>query len=322
MRKMMLVFVLMFFCAGVSFAAEAKEQISLKIGTSRLAGSYQLWGITWTKAIEDKTKGIQARIEATLGPAANIMLIEKGINELGFASVVATQEAWRGTGWAKGIKYRRMRSVFSMYPSYLQLVSAKESGIRTIEDLNGKTVDVESPGTTPGIALKYMIEVLGIKPVLRYTDAQVAIEALKNRRLDVWARVTGLPNSSIMDLAIAPGIYIVGFTPAELDKLISKYPYFGRSKIRPNTYKGQDYETNTLAVWAIALCDKELPEDVVYGITKAAFESQELFITAHPDGKYLVPENFEYLNVPLHTGAFKYYKEIGQKIPDRLMEKP
>ena len=39
----------------------------------------------------------------------------------------------------------------------------------------------------------------------------------------------------------------------------------------------------------------------------------------NPDGKYLVPENVKELNIPLHPGALKYYQEIGQEIPERLI---
>ena len=103
-----------------------------------------------------------------------------------------------------------------------------------------------------------------------------------------------------MDLAIGQEIYIVGFKDDELNKLISKYPYFGTSIIPKNVYKKQDYEVNTISVWAIALCDKDLSEDIVYGITKAAFENQDTFIKTHPDGKYLIPENVKYLNILLY----------------------
>lgn len=320
MKRILIFCFILLLTASFSFAA-GEEVITLRIGTSRIAGSFQLWGITWSKLITDKIKGIRAGIEATGGPAANIMLIEKKINELGIANNVATQEAWRGIGWAKGIKYQRQRAVFAMYPSYLQLITLKKSGIRKVADFTGKNVDVGPPGTSPDLSLKAMIEALGINPTIRRNDAKVALEALKNGNIDVYARTTGLPNASIMDVASGHDIYIVGFKPEELNKILSKYPYFATGTIPAKVYKGQGYAVKTISFWNMSLVDKELPEDVVYKITKVAFENRETFIKAHPDGKYLVPENVKYCNIPLHPGAIKYYNEIGQKIPDELILK-
>ena len=314
----LLLFISVFFLMSFLTAFTA-EKTELRIGTSRIAGSYQLWGATWAKIISDNVEGVAAGIEATGGPAANIQLIEKGINALGFASVVAVHEGWEGIGWAEGSKFQEQRSVFSMYPSYLQLITLKKSDINNLNDFAGKKVDVGSPGSTPAISMGYVKEVLEIDYDIKHNDTKVALEALKQGSIDVFARVTGLPNASIMDLAIGHDAFIVGFSEEELNKITSQYPYFGTSVIPPNIYKKQDYEVNTIAVWAIALCDKDLPEDIVYEITKAAFENQETFIQAHPDGRYLIPENVKYLNIPLHPGALKYYQEVGQEIPEGLI---
>lgn len=317
-KYFLLLFISVFFLISILTAFTA-EKTELRIGTSRIAGSYQLWGTTWAKIISDNVEGAAAGIEATGGPAANIQLIEAGINALGFASVVAVHEGWNGIGWAEGKKFQEQRSVFAMYPSYLQLITLEKSNIKNLNDFAGKKVDVGSPGTTPALSMGYVKEVLKIDYDMKYNDTKVALESLKQGTIDVFARVTGLPNASIMDLAIGHDTFIVGFNEEELNKITAQYPYFGTSVIPPNIYKKQDYEVKTIAVWAIALCDKDLPEDVVYEITKAAFENQETFVQAHPDGKYLVPESVKELNIPLHPGALKYYQEIGQEIPERLI---
>jgi len=320
-RKYLLFILVTIFSISMATHCLAADKIYLRIGTSRIAGSYQLWGSTWAKVISDNVEEVSAGIEATAGPAANIKLIEKGINSLGFASVVAAHEGWNGIGWADGIKYQQQRSVFAMYPSYLQLITLKKNNLRTLSDLEGKKVDVGGIGTTPALSMQYVKETLGVNYTMSHNDTKVALAALKQGAIDVFARVTGLPNASIMDLAIGHEIYIVGFSDDELNKLISKYPYFGTSIIPKNVYKKQDYEVNTISVWAIALCDKDLSEDIVYKITKFAFENQDTFIKTHPDGKYLIPENVKYLNIPLHPGALRYYEEVGQEVPGKLIIK-
>ena len=154
--KYFVIFVMLIFLTVFFSSAFAVSKTELRIGTSRMAGSYQLWGNAWVKVISDNVEGVSSRIEATGGPASNIKLIEEGINALGFASAVATHQGWNGIGWTEGIKYQEQRSLFAMYPSYLYVLTLKDNNIRKIDDLKGKRVDNDFPGTTPAIATGYI----------------------------------------------------------------------------------------------------------------------------------------------------------------------
>jgi TRAP transporter TAXI family solute receptor len=56
----------------------------------------------------------------------------------------------------------------------------------------------------------------------------------------------------------------------------------------------------------------EVPEDVVYNMTKATFENLEALATAHAAAKDMTLENAaKDPPAPLHPGAERYFKEAG-----------
>ena len=63
----------------------------------------------------------------------------------------------------------------------------------------------------------------------------------------------------------------------------------------------------------------DLPEELVYEITKTALEFQESLAGNVPGVAGARPEDIA-LNaiVPLHPGAVRYYEEIGVEIPEEL----
>ena len=58
--------------------------------------------------------------------------------------------------------------------------------------------------------------------------------------------------------------------------------------------------------------EADVPEDIVYAVTKEIFDNLEEFKQLHPAYAVLTKENMlEGLSAPIHPGALKYYKEAG-----------
>ncbi|GAW93479.1 C4-dicarboxylate ABC transporter [Calderihabitans maritimus] len=58
---------------------------------------------------------------------------------------------------------------------------------------------------------------------------------------------------------------------------------------------------------------KDLPEDLVYQLTKVMYENTEQIAQAHARGKQITIENATkgIAPVPFHPGAARYYREKG-----------
>jgi hypothetical protein len=66
------------------------------------------------------------------------------------------------------------------------------------------------------------------------------------------------------------------------------------------------------------ICKKDLPEEFIYHAVKSTFENVDILIQAHSMFDETKPENAYYINIPLHPGAERYYKEMGISLPQTL----
>lgn len=113
------------------------------------------------------------------------------------------------------------------------------------------------------------------------------------------------------------GMELYSFSDAEVTAAHEILPYYNRSKIPAGTYAGIDYDVDTIAVNGILVTSIDQDEQLIYEITKALWNktTRKLLDTGHAKGKVILEERaldgVGGLEVPLHPGAARYYKEVG-----------
>ena len=99
-----------------------------------------------------------------------------------------------------------------------------------------------------------------------------------------------------------------------VDDLIKTYPYYAKSIIPKALYPNAANEGDvaTYGVKATLITSANVPDDVVYAITKEIFDNIDDFKALHPAFTVLTKENMlEGNTAPYHPGALKYFKEAG-----------
>ena len=90
-----------------------------------------------------------------------------------------------------------------------------------------------------------------------------------------------------------------------------RYPFFARDLVPAGTYQGVP-ATETVSVGAQWLVTAELPEELVYELTRALWHGNtlQLLEAGHPKGQLITLNSaLNGLGVPLHPGAKRYYEE-------------
>ena len=101
--------------------------------------------------------------------------------------------------------------------------------------------------------------------------------------------------------------------------LIKKAPFYSKAVIPGGTYKGNDSDTETVAVSALWVSRSDLPdaESLHYGVVKGLFgnkKAAKLLANGHAKGKSMTLDTaFDGVPIPLCPGAEKFYKEAGVK---------
>ncbi|MEM0232128.1 MAG: TAXI family TRAP transporter solute-binding subunit, partial [Candidatus Methanomethyliaceae archaeon] len=196
----------------------------------------------------------------------------------------------------------------------------KDSDINSIYDLIGKTVDIGPPGSASQMIAQIVLQEIGLwgkVNVVGLRQADIA-DALKEGRIQASiVGGSGVPVQWIVDLSRVRDIKIIALPDDIIDKIISKYPYFLKGQIPANSYTGVDYPVSTLIQPSIYFVNKDLPESLVYNIVKAVMEHKDELLV--PKGPYTFLSALEGMPIPLHPGAYKYYKEKGLQIPSYLV---
>ena len=111
--------------------------------------------------------------------------------------------------------------------------------------------------------------------------------------------------------------------PATLKKW-SKHPARVIGTIPAGSYKAQVNNDKDLVAagttFFISMNKDNVSADLAYGMTKVTWKHlDEIYKSAKTLSAIDPNKPFTGVNVPLHVGAIKYYREVGIKIPKRLI---
>lgn len=293
---------------------------NVTIGAAPVGGTYYIWMGGFAKLLHEKV-GISGSVEVTGGPVHNTQLVDAKQLDIGGVTAAPVWEGWTGEGWAKGKKHQNTRVMFPMYATYFQMYALKKSGIKSIHDLNGKSIGVGPVGGTPATYWPKILEAAGVKPGRISNAGSSDLNAqLKDGMLDANAQSVGLPWVIITEIETTHEINILPISKVDAEKFIAKYPLFAPGVITKGYYKSnKDFDVETITVWNFMICHKDLPDDFVYEVVKKTFENVNILIAAHPSAKEVKPEPIVYSPTPLHPGAVKYYREKGIKLPEKIL---
>lgn len=284
---------------------------SLTLGTASVGGTYFIYGGVVAQMLS-QALGVNVSTQQTQGPNQNMILVDGGKIELGMITMGVGLHGWNGTGWANGKQHRGLRAVFPMYDTPFHFVASEKSGIKSVSDLKGKRVGVGPRAGTPGTYFPLVFQALGLDVTIRNGGASDMASQLGDGLIDCFAFAAGLPISSFSELEAKGGVTFFGFTDQELATVRAKLPELSPSVIPKGTYRTQAEDHKTVGLFNFFVCRPELPDDLVYEMTKAVLEKNAELVQGHSAGKETIAANAtKNTFLPFHPGAARYYKEKG-----------
>ncbi|HYT85195.1 MAG TPA: TAXI family TRAP transporter solute-binding subunit [Burkholderiales bacterium] len=306
---------------ALSGGAHAQEKYSLSIATGGTGGVYYPLGGGLANLLSKYVPGMQATAEVTGGSVDNLKLIATGKPYIAFSMADAGQDAYRGEDKFKGNKVP-LRTLMILYPNRMHVVSIEGTGVTTMADLKGKRVSTGSPGSATEVMAFRVIEAAGLDRDRDMTRERLgvaeSVNAIKDRKIDAFFWVGGLPTAAVTDLANTPGIKIKMIDHASTVAAMNrKYGQLYVEDVIPKaTYRGMDADNRQATVWNILVSHQNLSDQTAYNIVKTIFDKRDDLIAVHKEA-----ENFKLENqkaaaspIPFHQGAAKYFAERGVKL--------
>ena len=298
--------------AGAAGAAEVRMMTGPQAGIWVPLGG-QLKDI-WEKAVP----GLQVQSLPGAG-IANVRAIQEGKAEVGFGNTITTADAVGGTGEAPlDKKHDKVCNVATLYPQYFQIVVNADSGINTLKDLKGKGFATQVKGNTGELIARHVLRVTGytyndVKASFTnsYTDS---VEQMKDNRMHAFALGTGIPASSLMDLASSRDMRLIDMAGIYED-MRKINPAYKLVTIPKGTYPKQEKDVQVIGYYTHVVVACALPADTVYKMTAATLAAKDNMAAIYKELSKLTPAIMaQDIGVPFHAGAAKWYKEQGVSV--------
>ncbi|HKE42342.1 MAG TPA: TAXI family TRAP transporter solute-binding subunit [Casimicrobiaceae bacterium] len=307
--------------AGLLLAAPAcADTARISITTGGTGGVYYPLGGGMANLLSKYVPGLQATAEVTGGSVDNLRLIGSGKSEVGFSMVDSAWDAAHGTDKFKDAKVN-VRTLMVLYPNRMQIVTIEGTGINTLSDIRGKRVSTGSPGSGVEVVTLRLLEAMGLDPKKDFKQerlgASESANAIKDRKIDAFFWIGGVPTAALTDLAATPGIKMKLLDHAQYaDAMNKKYgPLYAKGTLAANSYPGQDKPVAIIDIWNILVTDDKMSDAMAYNIVKTLFEKKPELVAVHREAENIDMKNQAVGSpVPFHPGAKKYLEEHGVKV--------
>jgi TRAP transporter TAXI family solute receptor len=145
-----------------------------------------------------------------------------------------------------------------------------------------------------------------------------SVNALKDRKIDAFFWVGGLPTGAVTDLANTPGVKIRMIDHGNLVEAMNrKYgALYYTDTIDKGVYAGMTADNAIASVANLLVAHASMSDAQAYTIVKTIFDRREDLIAVHKESANirLETQKSSASSIPFHPGARKYLAERGVKL--------
>ena len=290
------------------------EKYDLKLMTGPMGGSWYPLGGAISDAIQKAIPGATVAVTPG-GGIANMEGVQLGKTELGFSNSSSGVDGINGRPPFKG-KMDKVRQLANLYPQYFQMVVPADQEIKSVADLKGKVISPGPKGQTGEFASRQVLEIYGLSykdmAKVHHVGYNDTVSLMKDGHNDGFLLCSTVPASSIMDLASTRKIDLISMSDDKIKAMQNLNAGYIPRKIPKGTYQGVDHDVYGFGFFTHLIARADLPDELVYKITKVMVENLPNFANVVSAMKGLTAEDLALdIGIPFHPGALKFYKEIG-----------
>jgi hypothetical protein len=325
---------LLLFCllTGLSLTATAQAENLryLRIGTGPPGESYFPIGGLIASAISNPpgspscdqggscgVPNVIATASATNGSVSNAEAIGDGAMDAALMQADVALWASQGAPPFQGRPIANLRLVANLYANQLHLVALADGKIASPHDLKGKRVSLGAKGSGTLVHARQILAAWNVKESdvkVVFLPSAIAADAIMTGTLDAFFVVDGAPVPSIVELAERRRIALVPIAGPGAERLRDANHLLHPAIIGADVYEGVSEDVATLQIGVDLMVSAALPDDLVYGITKALWHPHTAILLRDgaPQAALITPTMALVDIAPaLHPGALRFYKETG-----------
>jgi TRAP transporter TAXI family solute receptor len=316
MRGRVLVVVLIAVVLAAACGGDGQSRRIVNIVTAPPGGGWYVIGGVIASVINDAVPNVQANAEASGGAEENVRLVGTGQSDLGLVIHKTALQGYRGEA-PFNQPMPNLRMLFgNLEVGRLHVVVLPNSPVKDLCELKGKRVAV---GPTGNGSLGNLREIFSsgcgftfddITPI--YLPYDQSLSALGDRRLDAAVLYITPPIPALSEFGAMHEYRLLEISEPIRDAVVKAYPFYLKINIAANSYRPVTQDIPVLGTANGVMVNAELPDDLVYAITKATFENIDRVRSSYPTlGGFSLEVAARAGLIPFHEGAVRYYREQG-----------
>lgn len=289
--------------------------VVINFPTASASGALYAVGAAITNLWDTEIDFVSASSQASAGGIENLNLVSQGEAQVSIAISSNCYECLNGLNSFEGYAYKDLKVIAGLYFNPNQVVVTENSGITTLSGVSGKHFAVASAGSSVYGECQNHFTAAGLSfpddincEYITFTDAA---DMLQNGTIDGAWIMSGAPASAVTQ-ACTSGCKLLNIDDDIIAALRAEYPWYAPLTIPAGTYPGQDADVQTSAIKMVMFCSGDLDQETVYQLTKTFWENIDVLGESQANLKGLTAAEAvnDIADLPLHSGAEQYYKEI------------
>lgn len=300
--------------------------------TATTGGTYYPVGVaiaTITKSQLYETQGISLSAISSAGSLENIKLMRDNQAQFAMLQGIFAAWAWHGDG-PVGRPQPWLRSIGALWQNADHFILLKEltvdGTVWDLDKLDGQRFVMGARNSGAEKSGDHILRSLGIDYESKFNLAYMGYGATANAIQDgtivgmnipAGPPVTGVTRAFAM---VGEDLTFLSFSDEDIAAINQSYPLWSRYVIKADTYPNQPADIQSIAHPNIIAVRADVPEEVVYQVTKTMWENLAALNEIHKATREVTLERaLRGIGAPLHPGAARYYRELGMEIPAELV---
>ena len=298
-------------------AGPARAEVQIALKSAKSSSSYYKMGEQLAQALKTGSNGeIVVTVGESVGSVQNILDVEGADDDYVFISppvlVSLAQQGKAMFADKDSGDFDRIRALFPIPSLTMHFVMAQEAAALTFSDLDGKSLLMDNGTFAAREGAKY-IKLFGLEGKVTIVDAELsgAEEALKSGKVDGFVMAGSWPAPMVVEVSEETSINLLTMDGEEVKKT-KRTPMV----IPGGTYAGEDDAIITTSVPMVVYTTTEMDDDTAYLLTKTFWAQKKSMAQSAAWWEGVDDRLMVNITGRLHSGALKFYKEVGFPIAE------
>ncbi|MBV9548393.1 MAG: TAXI family TRAP transporter solute-binding subunit [Alphaproteobacteria bacterium] len=260
--------------------------------------------------------GVILSARTSQGPIESLTAVNNGLVDSALVQADMVEAAVAGKGpFRRPGPQRHVRTIAALFPEAMHLVAANKAQVGRVSDLVGKRIYLGPAQSGSALMARDILAAFGVGPnAFRRVESDDPAADMAAGKLDAFF-VLAAPAFPAVTAALAGGkAHLLPIDGEAAVRLLADDSQLAEAHIAANLYpvSGEVVTLSTRAVWVV---NERASDALVYGLTRALFNpaNQAALAASHPAaGAIDVATAAQSLPAPLHSGAARYYREVGK----------